>query len=490
VIVARALNVAVRSPIRVGAVVWAVVAAAAGIPFAWLVVNGFWYVAVALLLVPVAFVLVHRQPLVGVAVWLVITPFVTASESVAVRQIFWLVHRVLPLGLLALVLAGLATGMTRRRLARLSVAEALMGGFVLAALFSIATSSGSPATQAIFLYDRVIAPMCLYLVVRLLQPSVRDLRWLAAIAALVLLVEVPIGILSVASPGILPQAWIVKSRATGTFGDPDVFGVTMIACGVILLHAGTIARRRSLRAGSILAFILAMLMVFLTFSRANWVAGLVTIAGCLWIYRHRIGSLVIAVPVVLGALLISGALRGPLMLAEGRLESQKAVESALARLPVVMASVRMFEARPVMGWGYGNFDLYSRGFQDKVGNLVYPEKEHASHNLFLSILAEMGLVGFVLFLGPTAYWGQTTLRTFGLLPLTHRRFVIGLWLVIAAFFIVNNFSVMKSPYGLGLWWLTLGLLGSTVDRFRPSRREDDAIHGIPVSHPQPSGAAP
>jgi len=38
---------------------------------------------------------------------------------------------------------------------------------------------------------------------------------------------------------------------------------------------------------------------------------------------------------------------------------------------------------------------------------------------------------------------------------------------VAAFLLVNNFSVMKSSYGLGVWWMTLGLIASIVDRYRP-----------------------
>ena len=47
-----------------------------------------------------------------------------------------------------------------------------------------------------------------------------------------------------------------------------------------------------------------------------------------------------------------------------------------------------------------------------------------------------------------------------------------MWLVVGAFVVVNNFSVMKSPFGLGLWWLALGLAATTVDRYHtpaPSR---------------------
>ena len=252
--------------------------------------------------------------------------------------------------------------------------------FVLTGLVSIALMSADPVTQMVLFADRWMAPICLYLIVRLLQPSRQDLRWLAPVALAILLIEAPLAVATLTIPGALPQEWIVLTRATGSFGDPDVLGATMAFCGVVLLWAGTTTRRPVLRAGSIIAFVGAMLIMFLTFSRANWLAGILVLGACAWIFRDRIGSLVVAGPVVLVALVATGFMAGPLAFAQERLQSQQAQESALERLPVAVAAIRMFEERPLTGWGYGNFDLYSRDFQDRVGNLVSAEKEHASHN--------------------------------------------------------------------------------------------------------------
>ncbi len=51
-------------------------------------------------------------------------------------------------------------------------------------------------------------------------------------------------------------------------------------------------------------------------------------------------------------------------------------ESALSRLPIIYASIRMFpEARPLFGWGYGNFGRYDHSeFQGRVADLVNSEK--------------------------------------------------------------------------------------------------------------------
>jgi O-antigen ligase len=173
--------------------------------------------------------------------------------------------------------------------------------------------------------------------------------------------------------------------------------------------------------------------------------------------------------IMLILLVITSGLMGEQIESAGRrLHSEQAEESALSRLPVAYAAIRMFEVRPIVGWGYGNFDLFDREFQARVGNLVSPDKDHASHNLYLTILAEQGLVGFVLFIGPMVYWLLRTRRSVANMPATglvDRRFPGMLWLGFACFVIVNNFSSMHVTFGLGLWWLTLGLIGSIVHRY-------------------------
>jgi O-antigen ligase len=450
---------------------WVVVGGIVGVVAAYLAVHGFWYVVLAMLLLVPAFVAFQRHPLTGVAIWLAVTPLVAATESVAIRQLFWMVHRTLPLGVLLLVLGGAASRAAPRKLARLGLPELFMFAYVGASTVSIVLASSGAAAQFVLLYDRVIVPMCLYLIVRLLEPTSHDLRWLAPVALFVLAIEVPVGIMSIAIPGALPAIWLVDAeRATGTFGDPDTFGTVMLLCGLVLLHAGSTSTHRGVRLGSLFAFIVAMMMVFLTFSRANWVAGLIGLAAAVWIYRARIAALTVAAPLVLVALLAFGVLQGPLSFAQERLQSSQARESAFARLPVGLAALRMFDERPLAGWGYGTFDRYSRPYFSGVANLASAEKEHASHNLFLTISAEQGLIGIVCFLAPIALWARRSFAAYGWMPMSERQMLAGLWVVVGAFFWVNNFSVMKSSYGLGVWWLTLGLVAAMVDRFQPPRR--------------------
>jgi O-antigen ligase len=213
-------------------------------------------------------------------------------------------------------------------------------------------------------------------------------------------------------------------------------------------------------------------MSFFTFGRANWLAGLVVLLGLFLIYPRRLVKFAaIVVPVVL-LILASGIAAPQIEKAQKRFLSDQSAESALSRLPVVYASIRMFEARPVTGWGYGNFDLYDRQFQTAIDGVIVPEKDHASHNLYLTIMAEQGTVGILLYLGPALavyLLSRMRRRSFPREGFVSQKLLSVLGICLVAHVVVNNFANMRIVYGLGFWWLTLGLLASLVDQARPAQ---------------------
>lgn len=452
---------------------WSLAAILAGLVVANLVAAGYWYLALGLLLAGPMFVVLHRYPLIAISIWLVLAPLVAVTDDVGNRKIFWLIHRSLPVLTLGAIAVGSFLGISDRKIAKLGWPEVMMGGYLVASVLSILYTSDATLATLYMLYDRVFVPMCLYLIVRLLSPDERDLRLLLPAVAFLLVTQSVFGLLSWVAPGSLPSVWLAHAgeRTTGSLRDPNVYSVTVLFAGLFLLHrAFTGSHSRWVRLGAVALFVLALVMVFFTFSRAAWLAGLVAVVMVAFAYPKFARRLAIAaVPVVL-LLLASGVLTHQLDYAYERLTSE---DSALSRLPVLVAAARMFEAKPVTGWGYENFDRYSRRLQGRVGDLASAEKPHASHNLYFTILAEQGVIGFVLFLGPPAYWMVRTVKRWGSVPRSggiDRRLLLLMWAAIAVFVIVNNFVVVSVTFGPGVYWLTLGLIASIVDRYGPARK--------------------
>lgn len=424
--------------------------------------------AVPLLLALPAVVALSRKPLLAITIWLLVNQLVVNGSGGPERQVYWAVHRALPLTVLALIAVVQVIGPHRRELSRLGAPELAMGGYVLVTVASIWYNSATPAATSVHFLDRVALPMALYLVIRLVRLTRQDLLVIVTALGVVVITQTVIGLLSWSAPGLLPPAWLNREglRTVGSLDHPNVYGTTMITGALLLLHTGAnAARRPALQLAALATGLLGLFMTFMTFGRANWVAAIPAVIGFVVLHRRFARRMVAVGTIGLALLIGNGALTTQAEHAAQRFSSAQSQESALSRLPVIYASIKMFEARPLTGWGYGDFDRYDEQFKARVGNLVYPDKEHASHNLYLTILAEQGLIGFVLYVFPALWWFRLTLKRWHTLPawgLVSRQLVGVLWLAALSHVIVANFANVRIVYGLGLWWILLGLIAALV----------------------------
>jgi O-antigen ligase len=369
----------------------------------------------------------------------------------------------------------------------LGIPELAMAGYVLVSLVSIALQHRDPLATTYLFYDRVFSPMCIYMLIRLWEPDEEDLRRLIPVVFLLAACQIVVGILSWIGPQYLRAEWLKMegARTIGTLVNPSVYTVALIFSGGILVHAAMTGKSvvRLLYAS---AAALAFACVFLSLSRACWLAGLLALAGLVYSYPRqlvRLGIVSVLAVVIGGGLLVPNVLD----LARERLASSQSERSAISRLPVYLAGLRMFLSKPLFGWGYGNFDRYDREFQGQVSNIADDNKDHASHNLYLTLFAEQGLLGGALFLGPMMWWfAKSRKKALGLPPegLWSRKLLGVLWLSILAHLVVNNFANMRVPFGLGLWWVSLGLIASLTASAGGQRQKRET--GAPAQESRPA----
>jgi O-antigen ligase len=434
---------------------------------AYMVVGGNWHIAAAMIFIPAALLVLHRYPYMGVVVWMLLAPFLMQTVTTSSRQIYWIIHRGLPVLTLGIAIVSSALNIRKGELPRLRLPEFAMLGYLLVSILSILLQNNDPMQTLIRFYDAVIIPMCLYGIVRISMPGKGLVRWLIPLAVFITVTQAGIGILSWIRPGLLPSAWLgyAGERATGSVNNPGVFTTTLVFGSFISLHTAMNMRSGWKRGALIGVFLLMIYGVFISYSRASWLMGAVMLMGVLLVYpRFVIRVMVILVPLALiGGLFIFD---DQVQWARQRLESEEAENSALSRLPVLVAAYRMFQDKPIFGWGYDNFDRFDRRYQARFGDIANPvEKDLTSHNVYMTLLAEQGVIGTSLFLLPIFVLGWHTVQKYRFLPRQgwlSRRLLWLLWLVVLAYVIVNNFSPMVVVWGLGLYWLNLGLIASIV----------------------------
>ncbi|MEM2125335.1 MAG: O-antigen ligase family protein [Candidatus Methanosuratincola sp.] len=449
------------------------VGAALGVVVANLIMDGDWHLALIVVFSLPAFVLIHRYPFISILIWFLLTSFLMVTPSMPSRMLYWFIHRALPPATVIVIVVSSLLRVNQRKLPRLGWPEFAMAGYVLVSSISIFLLNEYPRATMILFYDRVISPMCLYLIVRFTYPSEKDLSRLVPIAFFLAVSQSVIGLLSWFAPSVLPSAWLTHEglRSTGSLGNPSVYSATLMFSCLILLQAALSRKSGMVKNIYLPVCLLALFGVFFSFSRASWLGGLLVIIGLVFLYpRDLLRFSFIALPVFV-LLIGGGLLSSELQWARQRLYSEQSEGSALSRLPVYMAAYRMFESKPFFGWGYGNFDRYDRQFQERVADLVNPGKDHASHNVYLTILAEQGLIGFTLFLAPLFWWLISSLRPSARMEpegFLGTKFRMMLWLFILFYITLNNFSNIKVVFGLGLYWITLALIANMIQPDHPA----------------------
>jgi O-antigen ligase len=174
--------------------------------------------------------------------------------------------------------------------------------------------------------------------------------------------------------------------------------------------------------------------------------------------------------VVLLALVAVGPMSQEVAFAVERLGDE---QTAASRLLTNNAALQMIEERPLTGFGYGNFERYDEQFKVRIGDIAV--QEGSAHHTYLALAAENGLPALVLYLFPAAWLLWLTASRWHRLTSVdpwNRTLLIVLWLAVIDQFVVMNFMDMlhSSPWGTGLWWLSLGLLHVVISRGSDDRR--------------------
>jgi len=208
---------------------------------------------------------------------------------------------------------------------------------------------------------------------------------------------------------------------------------------------------------------LQMLAVFLTYTRSVWLgAGVVVVVLVMGCLRGAMRRLAI-VGILAGALMVL-AIKGPDLVAFKReYSAAETRESTYMRASFAYVSWKMFQDRPLVGFGFNQFQVANRPYlADRTTQLRLESiRGYVHHNSFLSLLVDLGLIGLGLYLllmlafvkrmlwlwyadGPPQ-WA----RGIALVSLA----VLGVHLLQMAFHEVS-FSVLENTILLATWGLT------------------------------------
>ncbi len=281
----------------------------------------------------------------------------------------------------------------------------LAGAIVLyAAQAAYSTDFDGALAQTIFFY----VPFAL------LYALLVRMRWTQRLAAQCLLVLLAlavafagIGFVEYAKRELLLNPKVISSnqfesyfRVNSLFFDPNIYGrflaTVMLGLVAILLWC----RRRALAAACTAALVLLWAGLVLTLSQSSFtalLAGLVVLGALRWGTRRAVA--IVAAVAVAGALVVV-AVPG----AVGLDGSADNVSSG--RWSLVKGGIELARERPLQGWGAGAFKTEYRQ-QEKASS---ERASAASHTIPITVAAEQGIGGLVLYLALVVVAIGTLLR--------------------------------------------------------------------------------
>ena len=421
-----------------------------------------WYFALALAALAPIVILFSQRPFIGVILWLVLMPLSSALPNQ--ELIYWVIHRILITFTLCMVLLprlAKSSHLPRLKLEPPEICIMLLAVYVPS---SILLSSRDLYLPLKGFFELMLIPFFMYVIIR---SSVLDhwkrqlIQWAALFIALT---QCIIGLLSWFSPGIIPPIWLkyFQTRMCGSLLNPNLFGAMLLFCVIILFQSAMSRPRGLVRSGFLLTAGLCVICVFLTMERAVWLGMTIVVLGLVILYPKSMIRYLVISAVILG-IIGGGLLSEKISQASARLNSQSQVNIRLALFDAMSA---MIQDKPVFGWGYGTLNYYLRDYYNPYVYAIANDRFETSHNTYLTILTELGLLGFLLYLLPIAWLISASLRAWrGPLKMQpERRMLLAVyWLAALQQFVISNFMDMRFfPVGLALWWMNLALIANLV----------------------------
>ena len=260
----------------------------------------------------------------------------------------------------------------------------------------------------------------------------------------------------------LANAYSSFFRVTSIFQDPSVYGRHLVLGIVVVLTALWLASLRPAVGLPVLAML--ALGLYFSYSQTSFVSLFCAVLVVALVAGDRLTRRVV---IGVSAALVFAA--GGVVLAESGGDSARQLTSD--RLPIARVTLPVYTQHPVVGVGIGSQPLMSRREEDARRQ----KSKNVSHTTPLTVAAELGTLGLLVYLAFLAALGRAILETWR----RHRPLGLTLAACLTALVIQSLFygGFFEDPFVWGIAGITAA--ATTYCRSRSPR-------GAPVSEGRPS----
>jgi putative inorganic carbon (hco3(-)) transporter len=245
---------------------------------------------------------------------------------------------------------------------------------------------------------------------------------------------------------------VQPGRARGPMIEAAANGASMFACGVAAVLAKARWRRRLSKLVAGATVVLCLFGTFLTLTRAVWLAAIaaVLVVGAIDArVRRFVLALLLLAPIALAiALVASPTLRGD---SQSRISDEWSIWD---RQNIDGAALRMFEAHPIVGVGWHEFEPKSPPYFRLASTYPLTGFDRDVHNVPLARAAELGLVGAGLWLAALVGAVIAGARAG---PASARPWRLAFIAIVTCCLIAMQFAPFTQPFPNLILWGTAGI---------------------------------
>jgi O-antigen ligase len=344
--------------------------------------------------------------------------------------------------------------------------EWLLLVYVVYVAYSLYTTDALPLPKEVYGVEflfRIVQPILLFVYLRLKKFSKLEWQLFSYALCLLVLIQAFFGVISLIFPEAMPFAYQPRpahlyTRATGTMVSPEAYVLTLLFALAMMFY-------QSLQNGGerkvlLVGMALATISIAIAGNRTGWVCLGILLLYIMAVDRRLIKWILgfVAIAVLSVVILFPNFLQQSLF----RLMEWRQVES---RITMLSAGLDMAIEKPLFGWGYATYDLYDWQHMGLIGQIQPTNYELASatsHNGYVTILAETGIIGFVLYMLPTLYYYIRSLLAWR--NFEDKAYLGILWMIIFLVHLANQTADLRFfPFVLGFWWFALALIANSLE---------------------------
>jgi O-antigen ligase len=356
--------------------------------------------------------------------------------------------------------------------------------FLIILAFSISLLRSNDVRQSLVFVSTFVSYLVLYFIVVDLIRDRKSITQLLTVMAFAMCLVSLLAILQFVTGRVFFGAMLGREKLVSTGGDykigrvvgastnPNMFAFLPILILPLAFAFMFIQRRRSKQILWGIALLLGSTALALSFARSAYLALGTGLLILLWRVRKRKDlMLLLAVGAVLFSLLVQvGILPVEDILFRVRSLDVDRDFSLQKRVSLTRAGINMFLANPLLGVGLRNFEAFS----EKYGSIIANE----SHNNFLKVASEAGIVGLIPFTWLIVGFGVLIARARRLAE--NSRDEILMLGFLASFVAYNIHGLFHVNLAWNLFWFVLGLAVALVNIMHEEKCEEHTLHRAPV----------